>query len=304
MIRSMSVDDVIAAHRASGRAFTADGVRSFVLDRGTGEPVVLMHGVPSSSFLYRKVIAELDSLGLRGVAFDLPGLGLAERRADYDYTWTGLGRFSAAAVDALGLDRFHLVVHDVGGPVGFELAAAMPHRIRSLTILNTLLNVAGFKRPWVMEPFAHRGIGEAWLASMNRFSFPPLMWWFGLQRRDAVSRDELLAYVPLLKGDDCGRAFLQIMRGFERTPEKERLYVDALRAADYPIRIVWGAKDPAIPLRKEGARIADTLGGLPVHELPGRHFFQEDCAPQIARHVAENARSEKPSQEAATHAID
>ncbi|MGE5292217.1 MAG: alpha/beta fold hydrolase, partial [Micromonosporaceae bacterium] len=62
----------------------------------------------------------------RGVAFDLPGFGLAERPPGYDYSWTSLGRFCAAAVDELGLGRFHLVVHDIGGPVGFELATAMP----------------------------------------------------------------------------------------------------------------------------------------------------------------------------------
>jgi len=55
----------------------------------------------------------------------LPGLGLADRPATFDYSWTGLGRFCAAAVDALGLDRFHLVVHDIGGPAGFELCSAL-----------------------------------------------------------------------------------------------------------------------------------------------------------------------------------
>lgn len=78
-------------------------------------------------------------------AFDLPGLGLAERRPTYDYSWTGLGRFTLAAVEALELDRFHLVVHDVGGPVGFELAAAMPERVQSLTVLDTIVEVDGFR---------------------------------------------------------------------------------------------------------------------------------------------------------------
>ena len=64
----------------------------------------------------RKVLRELAARGLRAIAFDLPGLGLADRPAAFDYTWTGLGRFCAAAVDALGLGRFHLVVHDIGGP--------------------------------------------------------------------------------------------------------------------------------------------------------------------------------------------
>ena len=61
------------------------------------------------------------------------------------------------------LDRFHLVVHDIGGPVGFELAAAVPERVRSLTVLNTIVDPDGFKRPWMMEPFALRGVRFAWL---------------------------------------------------------------------------------------------------------------------------------------------
>jgi haloalkane dehalogenase len=100
--RGMDIAAVIEAHGRAGRRFTAAGVVSFVRERGVGEPVVCMHGVPASSFLYRKLIAELASRGLRGVAFDLPGLGLADRPADFDYTWTGLGRFAVAAVDALG----------------------------------------------------------------------------------------------------------------------------------------------------------------------------------------------------------
>src|SRR5262245_3609562 len=153
----MTSREVVEQHDAVGRRFEADGVESFVREEGDGEAVVCIHGVPASCFLYRKVVAELARRGVRGIAFDLPGLGLAERPVGYDYSWTGLGRFTAAAVDALGLDRFHLVVHDIGGPVGFELAAAEPQRVRSLTLLNTLILVDGFKRPWSMEPFARRG---------------------------------------------------------------------------------------------------------------------------------------------------
>ena len=126
----MNSAQVIDEHERSGRYFTVGGrIDSFVLDHGSGEPVVCLHGVPASSFLYRKVIDELVARGLRGIAFDLPGLGLAARPVDFDYTWTGLGEFAVAAVDELGLDRFHLVVHDIGGPVGFEVAAAAPERV-------------------------------------------------------------------------------------------------------------------------------------------------------------------------------
>ena len=160
-----------------------------------GEPVVCLHGVPALCFLYRKVLPELASRGLRGVAFDLPGLGLADRPATFDYTWTGLGRFCAAAVDALRLERFHLVVHDIGGPVGFELAAAMPGRVASLTVLNTLVEVDTFKRPWSMEPFARRGIGEMYVRALSKPAFRMLMRRQGIQNPGAVPRAEVDAYV-------------------------------------------------------------------------------------------------------------
>jgi pimeloyl-ACP methyl ester carboxylesterase len=114
---------------------------------GDGEPVLCIHGIPASSFLYRKVLPVLARRGLRAIAFDLPGLGLAERPEAFDYTWSGLAEWCAAAVDELGLGRFHLVVHDYGGPVGFELCARIPERIRSLTIRNTLIDVERFRRP-------------------------------------------------------------------------------------------------------------------------------------------------------------
>ncbi len=65
--------------------------------------MVCPHGVLTSSYPYRKVIPALGSRGVNAVALDLPGTGLADRATDFDYTWSGLGAFAAAAVDALGL---------------------------------------------------------------------------------------------------------------------------------------------------------------------------------------------------------
>src|SRR3954452_19863831 len=214
----MTSRQVIEAHRAAGRRFAAAGVGSFVREQGNSEPVVCLHGVPASSFLYGKVLADLAARGLHGVAFDLPRLGLADRPAAFDYTWTGLGRFCAAAVDALELERFHLVVHDIGGPIGFELIAAMPDRIASLTILDTLLEVDTFKLPWSMEPFARRGIGELYQRTRTKPVFRMLMRLQGVENSSATPRTEVDAYVNLLRAGDGGNAFLKIMRGFERRP--------------------------------------------------------------------------------------
>lgn len=254
-----------------------------------GEPVVCLHGVPSSCFLYRKVIRELAERGLRGVAFDLPGLGLADRPLHCDYSWTGLGRFARAAVDALELERFHLVVHDVGGPVGFELAAAAPERVRSLTVLNTMVEVDSFKRPWSMEPFARRGVGELYLATMSKPAFWALWTLQAIGDRSATPREEVYAYVDLLKRGDGGRAFLRIMRGFERTREKRDLYARVLRDVPYPVQVVWGADDPALPLDRYGEEARRAAGLDQVQALPAKHFLQEDQAPAVAERVAEIA---------------
>jgi haloalkane dehalogenase len=285
----LTTREVVERHRSAGRHFDAGGIRSFVREEGEGEAVVCLHGVPSSCFLYRKLIGELAGRGLRGLAFDLPGLGLADRPPWFDYSWTGLGRFAAAAVDALGLERFHLVVHDVGGPVGFELAAAAPERVVSMTVLNTVVEVDNFERPWSMEPFARRGIGEAYLATMTKPAFRVLWNLQAIGDRSATPKEEVYAYVDLLKRGDRGRAFLKIMRGFQRTREKRDLYVGALRNGSYPVQVVWGADDPALPLERHGADARRAAGAEHIHALPAKHFLQEDQAPAIAKLVAEIA---------------
>jgi pimeloyl-ACP methyl ester carboxylesterase len=220
------------------------------------------------------------------VAFDLPGLGLADRPVGFDYSWTGLGTFARAAVEALGLARCHLVVHDIGGPVGFEVAAALPDRIQCITILNTLIDADTFHRPWVMEPFAIPGVGRVWLGSMVKPLFRRLMFLQGIEDRSCITRDELDAWLELLKSADGGAAFLKIMRGFERTVEKRHLYRSAVRGVPYPVQIVWGSKDPALTLARYGeqAKAAASLSDL--HTVPGKHFLQEDQAPAIADHIA------------------
>lgn len=286
----MRAEEIVAEHAAAGREFTAGGVTSFVREEGTGDPVVCVHGVPVSCFLYRKVLPEIAARGLHGIAFDLPGLGLADRPADQDYTWTGLGRFAADAVDALGLERYHLVVHDIGGPVGFELAAAHRDRVRSLLVLNTIGDVDRFRRPWFMQPYAHPRLGPAWLSTTSPAVFTGLMYAMGVLDRSVITPAEIAAHVQLLKRDDGGAAFLKIMRGFERTAAKGELYRRTLSEAPYPVGILWGADDPSLRPSREGEHIRRAAGLPDVPTVPGRHFLPEEQPAAIAEHVVALAR--------------
>lgn len=273
-------------HEAAGRYIDVGGVRTFVREQGTGAPVLLFHGVPVSSYLWRRMLPELAARGLQGIAPDYPGLGLSARPASFDYSWTGLGRHLTAVVDHLGLDRFHMVMHDIGGPVGFEVAAAMPNRVASLTVLNTIVDAANFTKPWPMRPFEKSGLDRIWLAAGRGVVFRQLMRYLGYLPNSTVSNDEIGLHRWLLSRDDGGRAFLKIMHSFETTREKTLLYTSVLRNTGYPVQVVWGKDDPALTLRKHGRIAADAAGLSAPEEIPGKHFTPEDSPDIIAQRVA------------------
>jgi haloalkane dehalogenase len=281
------VAQLIDFHSAAGRRFEAGGVRSFVREQGTGPDVLLLHGVPTSSFLYRKVLPRLADQGMRAIALDLPGLGLAARPEDFDYSWSGLGRWLGEAVDALGLGRCHLVVHDIAGPIGCDWAIRSPGRVVSLTVLNTTLDPASFRRPWMMRPFATRGAGEVWLRTTPRPAFAALFRSVGLADRAATTTAEIYTHHTLLRRLDGGRAFLRIMRGFELDEKTGLRLARGLAERRFPARIVWGEHDPVFGV--DEMRTAQRVLGLDdAVLLPARHFLQEDQAPALAYAIADH----------------
>jgi haloalkane dehalogenase len=214
----------------------------------------------------------------------LPGLGLAGRPADFNYTWSGLATWYLQAIDAAGRN-FHLVVHDIGGPIGFDVIRRVPDRIKSLTVLNTLVDVSQFRRPWVMEPFAWPVIGRLWLQSARTPMFYIIIKTYGTRN---INRAEADAYGQLLLGSDSGRAFLQIMRGFERTPAFEHGIKAALKERKFPAQIIWGKDDPALRMKKYAPHLLKALDLESYEVVYGKHFLQEDSsiASLIARLIS------------------
>jgi haloalkane dehalogenase len=279
-----AVEESIEAHRRAGREFEAGGVRSFVREQGEGDPVVLMHGIPVSSFLYRKVVPLLASRGLRGVAFDLPGLGLAEKPEGLDYSWSGLGRWTGEAIDGLGIERCHLVLHDIGGPIALEWALRNRDRVKTLTVLDSLIDVAHFRRVWTMDLAAPPLIGPIWVATLR----PPVARWFfylqGIADRSATPAHEVDAHIALVHRDGGGRSFRQVVRGFELTDEKESFYVEGLREAGWPATILWADRDPA--LGEDRRRAFEDALEIEAQIVSAKHFLQEDQAPAVADAIA------------------
>ena len=280
----MSVEQLVAVWRDRGEPLGVRDASTRIWREGSGEPVVCLHGVPASGFLYRKVLPALASRGLQGVTFDFPGLGLADRPETFDYSWSGLSGWAVDALDAADIRNFHLVVHDIGGPIGFDVIRRIGQRVRSLTVLNSFVRVATFRRPWVMEPFAHRGIGWFWLQGLRTPIIIALLRAEGMH--DGPTNEELRVYGALLLREDGGRAFLKIMRSFERTADYEARIIKALENRSFPAQLVWGAEDPALNMQVHAPPICQALGLNDWHRLRGKHFVQEDSPDDIAEKVA------------------
>lgn len=286
-----SVAQVIKEHEASGTYFEVDGIKTFALKYGRGETVLCLHGVPTSSFLYRKVLRSLEKKGYKGVSIDMPGLGLSDRPANFDYSFSNLADFIYKAAKALKLKKFHLVVHDVGGPIGFALAARHANRIMSLTILNTWVDVVKFKKPVVMRPFEKRVLGEAELKMMSHITWPVMFKQMGVVNSSRISLPEINSYIDLLKREDNGKAFLKIMRSFDSSPQFRDLCYKAVQSKEYPVQAIWGAKDPALQLEIYGEEIKKVAGLKEIHTLRAKHFLQEEAWLGIADKIVDLAKS-------------
>lgn len=280
-----SVDQVIEEHKSSGKFITVEGVRTFVLDWGEGEPVFCIHGIPTSSYLYRKVLKGLEEKGYRGVAIDLPGLGLSERPEDFDYTFSTYARFCARAAEELGLEQYHLVVHDIGGPIGFALAAQNEEKILSLTILNTWIDVDKFKKPLPMRPYEKFGLGEVQLTATTHATWQLIFKGLGVSNTDDIPKEEIDAYVDLLKREDNGKAFLKIMRNFEDSVDFRELCHRAVQNVPYPVQAVWGSEDPGLDYDRFGKEIKEVANLSEVYKLPAKHYLQEDQWEKVVEHI-------------------
>ena len=276
-------DAQFRAHEAAGAYVAVNGERIFYRtegDRGDGSPVVMLHGVPTSSYLYRKLISL--TVGRHFVlAPDFPGLGLSAKPTDRDYTWRALAQFVSDFVTAMKLKPVHLVMHDIGGPIGLEFAIRNPDKVASLTLLNAPTQVSAFKKPFVMQMLATGGLNSLAFAMLQ----PRLMlstWQsMGTTGKYSVSLTDMQVYRRLLAHNNGQQSFFKIMQSFETTAEKEHFLDEGLRKLNKPALVIWGRHDPAIAVA-HGEWFAQRVPGAQLHLLEAKHFLMEDHAEEMA----------------------
>jgi pimeloyl-ACP methyl ester carboxylesterase len=145
--------------KISMKQVSVEGINISYIEKGEGNPLVLVHGIPTSSFLWRDMIEELSAHG-RVIALDLPGFGFSDPPHKGDYTISNYARLFECFLEALSIERATLVCHDLGGPIVLTYALRHPEKYQRLIILDTFLHTDLPPWPLSMKIAKIRPIGE------------------------------------------------------------------------------------------------------------------------------------------------
>ena len=219
------------------------GVGAPVLETGRrreSDAAVLVHGNPGSSADWEDLMERIAPVA-RAVAPDLPGFGRADKPDGFDHTITGYARWLAGCLEQLRVRRAHLVLHDIGGPIGLMWAALNPAAFASVILFNTgvLPGYRGHPVAWLWQiPL----VGEISQMLLTR----PL-WRFGMQR---AGRPKGLppAFVDRMYDDfDWGTraAILRLYRSFS-AEEMATAGRSVFRSLNRPALVLWGRHDPFV----------------------------------------------------------
>jgi haloalkane dehalogenase len=261
-----------------------EGLRLAHIDEGEGAPVVFLHGEPTWSFLWRKVLPPVRDAGFRCLAPDLVGFGRSDKPADIGfYSYDQHVSLAATLLEDLDLRGATMVVHDWGGPIGLRLAVEHPDRIDRLVIMDTGL-FTGRQR-----------MSDAWMAFhdfVERTEDLPV----GFLVRGACKTDpgdEVIAAYDAPFPDPASKAgarafplMLPLSPDAPGAAAGQRV-LEALREDRRPTLMLWADSDPVLP-PSVGEHFAESIGRERPRQIENAsHFLQEDQGPLIGALIAE-----------------
>ena len=261
------------------RQVSVDGISISYVDQGEGAPIVLVHGIPTSSFLWRDMIGKLSNHG-RIIAPDLPGFGLSEPPPNGDYSISNYARLLESFLRALSIHGGTLVCHDFGGPITVTYALRNPDKYERLVIVDTFLDTD--LPDWGLFPklAGVKPVGEAVMTvagdSIIRSGLKA-----GVIDKSRISEAVVRRYYrPDGSPDKLNATYLGTLRaGYE---DDLRFLEDGLSSIDKPTLIVWADHDVYLPLSL-GERIHRRIAGSTMEVIANSgHYVQEDQPDELA----------------------
>jgi pimeloyl-ACP methyl ester carboxylesterase len=259
-----------------------DGRTLAYREQGSGPPVLLLHGWPTSSFLWREVMPPIARRN-RVLALDLPGFGASDKPLDVDYGFDFFDRALDGFLAALDIDQVAIAVHDLGGPIGLHWTVHRPRRVTRLALLNTLvypefseavrLFIEACSTPGPREQLTSP---EGLEAAMR----------LGLADEANLTEEVLAAVREPFRSDESRRALADAGIGLE--PEGFAEIAELLPTLRMPVRLVYGERDRILPdIAETMARVQSDLPQAEVTALPDcGHFLQEEAPREIGELLA------------------
>ncbi|MEM7584795.1 MAG: alpha/beta fold hydrolase [Acidobacteriota bacterium] len=266
---------------STSRFAEVEGLKLHYLEAGPkeGAPVILLHGWPTSAFLWRRVMSAIAE-HRRVISLDLPGFGRSDKPLDASYSLRFYRSVLDGFCDRLGSEQVGLAVHDLGGPIGLYWASQQPDRIERLAVLNTLVYP---QISWAVKAFA---IG-CMLPGARSFLTSP---WglgqairLGVHDKTKLSPDAIPGTQEPFAESDARKALLKAGLGIN--PKGLQEIAEWLPTVTVPACLVYGARDRILPdIAKTIARVKADIPHAEVHVLGDcGHFLQEERPEEVGR---------------------
>jgi haloalkane dehalogenase len=249
------------------------------VDEGQGAPILMVHGTPTWSFLYRHLIRALRPR-YRCVAPDHLGFGLSDRPSGWSYRPEDQAENLARLIDSLALKDLTLIVHDYGGPIGLAYALDRPETVRRLVLFNTWMwSFAGDRQIERVGPLLGGRIGR-FLYERLGFSVR-VMLRHAIADRRRYSRETERHYLKALDGYATWVYAREVLGS---SAWYDGLWRRRDRIARIPALLIWGTKDPAFG--RYLSRWRELFEHAEVVELDCGHAPPEERAPESLGHLA------------------
>lgn len=259
-----------------------DDVKVFYRETGLtgGLPVLLLHGFPSASHQYRRL---MDTLGdrYRLIALDYPGFGHTEVPDGFSYTFERLTDIVEGFIDRIGIDRFLLYMFDFGGPVGLRLATRQPDRIAGLILQNANAYEAGLSdlaRKTIDAPA--EALGDLFTLAVTRSQYEG-----GASRPELIAPDGWTLDQHLLDLPGRKEAQFALALDYRSNVVLYPAWQAWLREHQPPTLVLWGRNDPFFTEAGAAAYSAD-LPDADIHLFETGHFALEEMLPEMAPRIA------------------
>jgi len=256
------------------KSVTTTGGTLQYIDEGEGPVIVLLHGVPTSGWLYRKMISALAGHGYRVIVPDMLGFGTSDSPEGYEiYNEENHAKRLLELMDSLNIEAWTHVMHDAGGLWTWELFKAAPDRVENLVVLNTILFEEGFYPPVRMKEggFAKTAMWS-YRNGLTTNMLLKKLFTTGL-RKNTLNAADIEGYKkPLREGKTKAMYYF-----FTQTCNTLSDYSTIFSNIKIPKLLIWGIHDEMLQWTPQQTKVKEALDIAEenVHLIDEKHFIQE-----------------------------